>query len=564
MQGSSAPSLAYALGNQSVAQPTVLDQAPVSHHPHSATVVGGQLPKNKGGRPKSDFWIFFSEQGELRGKTNRKAAKCNYCGIEIHDARVETLARHVTVECKKVTREARDQALSLYAARKQTDGASTKKPAQNSEAKRPGDVTSGISPEAKKVKREPAGQAVPAAGVGPETTRQLDGKLLRFLVVCDLPFRLADSAFFLDLLQSLRPGYVPASSAKLRAVVLPEEVNVIQRGLRRKTEVEEDSTIGIASYCPPTDTSLLTCTIFFRDRSMELLQVLHVHDAPEVIADELEKLIRKVGPTRVGSLVLDNSPGLDVAASIVLEKDGFRHILKLRCVAQAFSLAIGSMLGHPWARQMVVAAQRLVVTILSNPSTYQLFSASAKANGLSGRLSPCNRLQFPSVHACLCSMLEHEGVIRQLLLHQPHTFPELQLCHEQTFWLVCMTLSRLTEAYASAIASFSLSSSTLADLVRFWLIFARTVRELRTTLPQEVSIHCIAAFNRRYTEMDAKLLALILFMDPRYKALADSHFNFRDIIKEGVTVLQKRGFGEPECVRLLSQMQGYKAEQGAL
>jgi hypothetical protein len=49
-----------------------------------------------------------------------------------------------------------------------------------------------------------------------EAARMLDSKLLRFLVVCDLPFRLADSAFFLDLMQSLRPGYVPASMPLLK------------------------------------------------------------------------------------------------------------------------------------------------------------------------------------------------------------------------------------------------------------------------------------------------------------------------------------------------------------
>ncbi len=59
-------------------------------------------PKNKGGRPKSDFWAYFTEQGELRGKTNRKAATCNFCGWAIGDARVDTLARHITSECKKV------------------------------------------------------------------------------------------------------------------------------------------------------------------------------------------------------------------------------------------------------------------------------------------------------------------------------------------------------------------------------------------------------------------------------------------------------------------------------
>lgn len=101
MQTQSPQALSYTLVNQNVPPGSVLDQSG-GHHAHTASVMGPLHPKNRGGRPKSDFWVFFTEQGELRGKTNRKSAKCKYCGAEIHDARVETLARHVTSECKKV------------------------------------------------------------------------------------------------------------------------------------------------------------------------------------------------------------------------------------------------------------------------------------------------------------------------------------------------------------------------------------------------------------------------------------------------------------------------------
>jgi hypothetical protein len=49
-------------------------------------------------------------------------------------------------------------------------------------------------------------------------------------------------------------------------------------------------------------------------------------------AEELDKLITNVNPDKVGSLVLDNSPGLEMACNRLLSKDRYRHILKFRCV----------------------------------------------------------------------------------------------------------------------------------------------------------------------------------------------------------------------------------------
>lgn len=52
-------------------------------------------------------------------------------------------------------------------------------------------------------------------------------------------------------------------------------------------------------------------------------------------------------------------------------------------------------------------------------------------------------------------------------------------------------------------------------------------------------LHCIEAFNRRYKEMDTKMLALILFMDPRYKGLIPAgddrsapRVNFKEVMAE--------------------------------
>lgn len=103
LPGQAAPPMPYSIVSpQPLNHPAAMEQPSVPPLPPDAGAIGLQAIKNKGGRPKSDFWVFFDEVGELRGKTNRKAAKCKYCNTEIHDARVETLAKHITNECKKV------------------------------------------------------------------------------------------------------------------------------------------------------------------------------------------------------------------------------------------------------------------------------------------------------------------------------------------------------------------------------------------------------------------------------------------------------------------------------
>jgi hypothetical protein len=67
-----------------------------------------------------------------------------------------------------------------------------------------------------------------------------------------------------------------AGSLKLRTSVLTDEVRGIQRAFGRRLENEEDLSLGLTAYCPPEHSSLLACTVFFKDRTADLLDVVHV------------------------------------------------------------------------------------------------------------------------------------------------------------------------------------------------------------------------------------------------------------------------------------------------
>ena len=88
------------------------------------------------------------------------------------------------------------------------------------------------------------------------------------------------------------------------------------------------------------------------------------------------------------------------------------HALR-RCPMHAFSLAICSMLGFPWAKTVVGTAQQLAIHFSTNPTAVEVLAAEARQLGQTAQLSPCSLSQVQSVHACLQSLLALQTAIKQ-------------------------------------------------------------------------------------------------------------------------------------------------------
>lgn len=73
-------------------------------------------------------------------------------------------------------------------------------------------------------------------------------------------------------------------SARLQTEVMAEEYKLTHKNFLGSLERADNATFGIASYFPPTDSSLNTCTIFFPDRTAWLHSALYVMNDPESIA----------------------------------------------------------------------------------------------------------------------------------------------------------------------------------------------------------------------------------------------------------------------------------------
>ncbi len=62
----------------------------------------------------------------------------------------------------------------------------------------------------------------------------------------------------------------------------------------------------------------------------------------------------------------------------------------------AFSLTVGSLLGHPWASHLVKRAQKLVTYFQAAHRAYFELLECGKSIGIEGRLCSSNKTRFTS------------------------------------------------------------------------------------------------------------------------------------------------------------------------
>ena len=230
----------------------------------------------------------------------------------------------------------------------------------------------------------------------------------------------------------------------------------------------------------------------------------------------------------------------------------------------AFSLAVGSLLGHPWAKELVKRAQRLVTYFQAAPRAYHKLLEGANSLGIKGRLRSSNKTRFTSIQMMLESVVGLEAAFAFLLNNHESVIQSADIppiIRDRVFWASTEVLNKILVPFSKVMTAIQAKTATLADITRYWLYLARVLREElpkvaaaggKTSsccfagvvlLPVDIALanhitagimlmrskwladfmsHCIGAFNMRSKEMNLPECRLALFLDPRYKAAADA------------------------------------------
>eukprot|EP00877_Chromochloris_zofingiensis_P008252 jgi/Chrzof1/3680/Cz13g04240.t1 len=427
------------------------------------------------GRPPAAIKEYFTSNGVV-DKHNRYNHTCKFCPAQFISGKKADLEKHILEVCKGVSNNIREELRDEIAKRAADTGPTST--AGRKELKNKAEGEAGDRPPKKQSHLSRAFDNQP---VGREQKKILDSKLCKLLVMCGIPWNVVDSSFFLDFTTELRPNYMPAGSYTLRNTVLVEEYAKAKADLHQKLKHEYNITFTLDGWTDANNRSVYAVGLVLQDGNCYLWDVqdfsMDIHHA-EFIAEYIKKEMTKIGADKIGALVTDNPAVTQKARRLVVASPGFTHIVELRCMMHAFSLVMGSLLGHPWACKVVTDAQKVVTYFRASHRPLALLKQAATSMGINSTLETSNTTRFTSVYNCLESVRRHEQPFHHVVQQHGQDISQdavKLILSDRYFWLKVEALCKLLKPYAEVIYGIQGNRSSMATITLCWLYLARKI-----------------------------------------------------------------------------------------
>jgi hypothetical protein len=181
-------------------------------------------------------------------------------------------------------------------------------------------------------------------------------------------------------------------------------------------------------------------------------------------------VIDSIGQKRVGAIITDGPKVMTKARRDLVSKPAYKHILDIRCMMHAFALLLASILGHPFAKDLVHRGQRVVTFVRASHFPNAKIQEQAEILGISGTLKTSNKTRFTSVLICLESVLLLESALVAVARQHANLFkkvPEvIQTINDRQFWVQLEGLCKLLRPVGDIIMGVQRDCTTCADITR--------------------------------------------------------------------------------------------------
>lgn len=321
--------------------------------------------------------------------------------------------------------------------------------------------------------------AIDLRNTSTQVKKELDMKLLRLVVMEGLPFRMVDSPWFLDFVQSLRPNYWPVGSSWLASGLMLKEQARAKQALQERTLAPENLTVSVDGWTDQAKHSVYACTLSFPDGTTALFDAVDLSEethSGKNLAEHVVKWIQAIGRERVAALCTDNAANMVLMRNLVVKTPSLTHIVEYRCMMHSFSLLIGSILGHEWSKELVANAQLLVCYFRAAHKPLGLLRKEASRLGIRASLARANATRFTSVHMCLESVHNLQRALLNIARESITSKRVLELLDDAIFWIEVGSLCKLLEPFSQAVMAIQSDRSSMADVTRYWIYLARVMR----------------------------------------------------------------------------------------
>jgi hypothetical protein len=179
------------------------------------------LNKKKRGRPKTDVWEYFKEGPRNRGHCS---AECNFCGWKQQIGQPIEMQGHIAINCSKAPHEIK----TIFLEKVKNNGHLGYK---NKNIK--------IDLNQPKINEKFESTKIDQAKV-----EMVNRAIVKFFACCGIPFHIIENPFFIDLLRTLCPGYIPPCRQTLSNDMLNAEISHVITEINLKLSNEKYLTLG--------------------------------------------------------------------------------------------------------------------------------------------------------------------------------------------------------------------------------------------------------------------------------------------------------------------------------
>lgn len=191
----------------------------------------------------------------------------------------------------------------------------------------------------------------------------------------------------------------------------------------------------------------------------------------ETIANDLEKIIIEVGPSKISALITDNASVMKKAWKLLELK--YPNIFFLGCVAHSLNLLIGDIMKVPWSANILKRAKEIVLYFRSHQIPMAILRRHQLATYKHRRsLKLPAKTRWGSSATCLNSVLQNQLALKLTITEITHNnhekLPDLinNTVMDEAFWKEIESLLLILD---KLVAGISLFESDTPHLALFYL-----------------------------------------------------------------------------------------------
>lgn len=393
--------------------------------------------------------------------------------------------------------------------------------------------------------------------VSKERKIQLDRELTKFLIGCNIPFRVVDSPFFKRFISVLQPGYQTPSASTVGETLLWEEAAIFNRNMLKEIQQDSNLTLTLDGW---TDNgmSLYAFVVLTSDRRVYLHSLKNFsaerHTAA-FLTEETVKILEEIGSERVAAIVTDNAANMRKLRQNISEK--YPAIFDLRCMPHYINLITQDIVNHSWAKE-VVKSSMAIVNYFNNHTRQNTMLAKCRSDDVPS-LKGYVKTRWFTCGNCIKSILLNEDALLKVVKSAECdiTADIRSIVLNRQYWADCETLFKVLSPLMTVIGQLESKNATIADCYHQLLSLAAVINE-NLSGPDDFRHHCSAMFARRWTDLNDEIHMLAFFLHPAMHGKGICSSVFPKIAQTAASMWKSQGYSKTSTMRLITQLMKFK------